>query len=88
MMALANKPFKISATVFLCSSTEFKLNITTPKLSHVTRAIGAPLGKGAGVFQKEPLPPKNFFTANFFLLLTIIKKTEEFKVLETEIQYP
>ena len=67
MMAPANNPFKISGTVLLCSSIEFKLNITTPKLSHVTRAIGAPLekGGGGGGFQREPVP-KKFLTANFF----------------------
>ena len=65
MMAPANNPFKISATVLLCSSIEFKLNITTPKLLHVTRAIGAPLEKGGG-FQREPVPSKNFLTANFY----------------------
>ena len=65
MMAPANNPFKISGTVLLCSSIEFKLIITTPKLSHITRAIGAPLEKGGG-FQRESVPPKNFLTANFF----------------------
>ena len=78
MMAPANNPFKISATVLLCSSIEFKLNITTPKLSHATRAIGAPLEKGGG-FQQEPVPQKNFLTANFFVLLTIIKKLKSLK---------
>ena len=66
MMAPAKNPFKISATVFLCSSTEFKLNITTPKLSHATRVIGAPLGKGVGVFQKEPVPTQKTFLLLIF----------------------
>ena len=65
MMAPANNPLKISATVLLCFSIEFKLNIITPKLSNATRAIGAPLEKGGG-FQREPVFPKNVLTANFF----------------------
>ena len=64
MMAPANNPFKISATVLLCSSIEFKLNITTTKLSHVNRAIGAPLEKTSP--QQEPVPSETFLTANFY----------------------
>ena len=79
MMAPPNNPFKISVTVLLCSSIEFKLNITIRKLSHVTKAIGAPLEKEGGGFQQEPVPLKNFLTANFFLLLAIIKKMKNLK---------
>ena len=78
MMAPANNPFKISATVFLCSSIEFKLNITTPKLSHATRAIVAPLGKEARGVPKGACSPKKPFYY-FFLLLTIIKKLKNLK---------
>ena len=59
MMVPTNNPSKIYATVLLCSSIEFKLNITTPKLSHVTRAIGAPLEKGEG--SNESLFPQKTF---------------------------
>ena len=83
MMAPANNPFKISATVLLCSSIEFKLNITTPKLSHATRAIA-----GAGGVPKGACPPKKTFLLLFSFIIDNNKKTEEFKVLKTEIQYP
>ena len=88
MIAPANNPFKISATVFLCSSIEFKLNITTPKLSHATRIIGAPLGKGVGGVPKEACPPRKTFLLLIFFIIDNNKKNEEFKVFKTEIQYP
>ena len=59
MMASANNPFKISATVLLCPSIELKLNITTPKLPHATRATGAPLKTGEG--SNGSLSPKKLF---------------------------
>ena len=73
MMASTNNPFKISATVLLCSSTELKLNIATPKLSHATRAIGAPLEKREEGSNGSLSPQNRFLTATFFLLLTIKK---------------
>ena len=87
-MAPANNPFKISATVLLCSSIEFKLNITTPKLLHVTRAIGAPLEKGGEGSNESLSPQKTFWQLIFIIIIDNNKKTEELKVLKTEIQNP